>query len=105
MATVSWMVETREVPRHGQGRTGVLPIDRQAGWQAEGQEEDSRDAPQFGAGSARTLGQDGEEKGDQGIAAIYARKSTQDTRSKEEGKSTARRIENATAYAVAKGWT
>jgi DNA invertase Pin-like site-specific DNA recombinase len=39
------------------------------------------------------------------IAAIYARKSTEDTRSKEEGKSTARQIENATAYAVAKGWT
>ena len=39
------------------------------------------------------------------IAAIYARKSTEDTRSKEEGKSTARQIENATAYAVANGWT
>ena len=39
------------------------------------------------------------------IAAIYARKSTEDTRSKEEGKSTARQIENATAYAAAKGWT
>ena len=39
------------------------------------------------------------------IAAIYARKSTEDTRSQEEGKSTARQIGNATAYAVANGWT
>ncbi len=38
------------------------------------------------------------------IAAIYARKSTEDTRSKEEGKSTARQIENATAYATEHGW-
>jgi DNA invertase Pin-like site-specific DNA recombinase len=38
------------------------------------------------------------------IAAIYARKSTEDTRSKEEGKSTARQIEHATAYATKHGW-
>jgi site-specific DNA recombinase len=38
------------------------------------------------------------------IAAIYARKSTEDTRSKEEGKSTARQIENATVYATEHGW-
>jgi site-specific DNA recombinase len=39
------------------------------------------------------------------IAAVYARKSTEDTRSKEEGRSTARQIENATTYATAQGWT
>jgi len=38
------------------------------------------------------------------IAAIYARKSTEDTRSKEEGKSVARQIENATAYATEHDW-
>jgi len=38
------------------------------------------------------------------IAAIYARKSTEDTRSKEEGKSTERQIENATAYATEHDW-
>src|SRR5713101_4458803 len=38
------------------------------------------------------------------IAGIYARKSTEDTRSKEEGKSTARQIENATAYATEHDW-
>ena len=39
------------------------------------------------------------------IAAIYVRKSTEDTRRKEEGKSTERQIEHATAYATEKGWT
>jgi DNA invertase Pin-like site-specific DNA recombinase len=39
------------------------------------------------------------------IAAIYARKSTEDTRSTAEGKSTARQIENATTYATEHGWT
>ena len=39
------------------------------------------------------------------IAAIYARKSSEDTRRKEEGKSTERQIEHATAYAAEKGWT
>jgi site-specific DNA recombinase len=39
------------------------------------------------------------------IAAIYARKSSADERSKEEGRSTERQIENATAYAAERGWT
>ena len=39
------------------------------------------------------------------IAAIYARKSTEDTRSREEGKSVERQIENATTYATEHGWT
>jgi DNA invertase Pin-like site-specific DNA recombinase len=38
-------------------------------------------------------------------AAIYARKSTDQTGVAEEQKSVARQIENATAYAARKGWT
>src|SRR3989304_602015 len=39
------------------------------------------------------------------IAAIYARKSTDDSDKNEEARSTARQIDRATAYATAKGWT
>jgi DNA invertase Pin-like site-specific DNA recombinase len=39
------------------------------------------------------------------IAAIYARKSTDDSDRSEEARSTTRQIERATAYAAAKGWT
>jgi len=35
---------------------------------------------------------------------VYARKSTIDERSAEDGKSTARQIESATAFAAARGW-
>src|SRR5713226_2372169 len=45
------------------------------------------------------------DEGCQVIAAIYARKSTADERSKEEGKSVERQIENATEYAAEHGWT
>jgi site-specific DNA recombinase len=60
------------------------------------------DRNQLGESQGSTLaGQEGV----QVIAAIYSRKSTEDTRSKEEGKSVARQIENATAYATELGWT
>src|SRR5215468_11234617 len=39
------------------------------------------------------------------IAAIYARKSTDDGDRNAEARSTARQIESGTAYARAKGWT
>ena len=39
------------------------------------------------------------------IAAIYARKSTDAETSPTEAKSVTRQVENATAFAVAKGWT
>ena len=39
------------------------------------------------------------------IAAIYARKSTDDSDRAVEARSTARQIESATTYARAKGWT
>jgi len=39
------------------------------------------------------------------IAAIYARKSTDDSDRNAEARSTARRIDSATAYARTKGWT
>src|SRR4030095_7848468 len=39
------------------------------------------------------------------IAAIYARKSTDDSDKDEEARSTARQIDSATKYAAAKGWT
>ena len=39
------------------------------------------------------------------IAAIYARKSSDDSDKSEEARSTTRQIEGATAYAKAKGWT
>jgi site-specific DNA recombinase len=39
------------------------------------------------------------------IAAIYARKSTDDSDRNEEARSTVRQVERATAYAQAKGWT
>src|SRR5712692_5687074 len=39
------------------------------------------------------------------IAAIYARKSNDQTGTAEEAKSVARQIEHGTAYATAKGWT
>jgi site-specific DNA recombinase len=39
------------------------------------------------------------------IAAVYARKSTDDSDRNEEARSTTRQIEHATAYAQAKGWT
>ena len=39
------------------------------------------------------------------IAAIYARKSTDQTRVADEAKSVTRQIEHATAYAARKGWT
>src|SRR5215472_13873809 len=39
------------------------------------------------------------------IAAIYARKSTDDSDRNAEARSTRRQIEGATAYARAKGWT
>src|SRR5687768_12826525 len=39
------------------------------------------------------------------IAAIYARKSTDDSDRNEEARSTTRQIERATEYATAKGWT
>jgi site-specific DNA recombinase len=39
------------------------------------------------------------------IAAIYARKSTEQTGAADEAKSVTRQIEHATAYAIAKGWT
>ena len=38
------------------------------------------------------------------ICAIYARKSTDDSYKDREAQSTTRQIENATAYAVTKGW-
>jgi DNA invertase Pin-like site-specific DNA recombinase len=38
------------------------------------------------------------------IAAIYARKSTDDSDRNAEARSTARQIESATKYAAAKGW-
>ncbi len=38
------------------------------------------------------------------IAAIYARKSTEDERSAEDGKSTARQVDLARAFAVKQGW-
>src|SRR5512132_3504769 len=39
------------------------------------------------------------------IAAIYARKSTEQNGMSEEGKSITRQIEHARAYAAKKGWT
>ncbi|PYQ85903.1 MAG: hypothetical protein DMG02_26870 [Acidobacteria bacterium] len=39
------------------------------------------------------------------IAAIYARKSTEQNGVADEQKSVARQIEHARAYAIAKGWT
>jgi DNA invertase Pin-like site-specific DNA recombinase len=39
------------------------------------------------------------------IAAIYARKSTEQTGTTEEARSVARQIERATAFATSKGWT
>src|SRR5215467_12920411 len=39
------------------------------------------------------------------IAAIYARKSTDDSDRNAEARSTRRQIESGTAYATAKGWT
>ena len=39
------------------------------------------------------------------IAAIYARKSTDDSDRNEETRSTTRQVERATEYARAKGWT
>jgi DNA invertase Pin-like site-specific DNA recombinase len=39
------------------------------------------------------------------IAAIYARKSTEQTGVADEDKSVARQVEHATAYATRKGWT
>jgi DNA invertase Pin-like site-specific DNA recombinase len=39
------------------------------------------------------------------IAAVYARKSTDDSDRDAEARSTTRQVERATAYAVAKGWT
>ena len=39
------------------------------------------------------------------IAAVYARKSTDDSDRNAEARSTARQIESATRYATAKGWT
>jgi site-specific DNA recombinase len=39
------------------------------------------------------------------IAAIYARKSTDDSDRNEEARSTTRQVERATEYAVAQGWT
>ena len=39
------------------------------------------------------------------IAAIYARKSTDDSERNEEARSTTRQVERATEYATAKGWT
>ena len=39
------------------------------------------------------------------IAAVYARKSTDDSDRSAEARSTTRQIERATAYAEAKGWT
>ena len=39
------------------------------------------------------------------IAAIYARKSTDDSDRNEEARSTTRQVERATEYALAKGWT
>ena len=39
------------------------------------------------------------------IAAIYARKSTDDSERNEEARSTTRQVERATEYARAKGWT
>ena len=39
------------------------------------------------------------------IAAVYARKSTDDSDRSEEARSTTRQVERATAYAQAKGWT
>ena len=39
------------------------------------------------------------------IAAIYARKSTEQTGTAEEAKSVTRQIDHARAYAAAKGWT
>jgi len=39
------------------------------------------------------------------IAAIYARKSTDDSDRNAEARSTARQIDSATKYAAAKGWT
>jgi hypothetical protein len=39
------------------------------------------------------------------IAAIYARKSTEQTGVADEAKSVARQVENARAFAVAKGWS
>ena len=39
------------------------------------------------------------------IAAIYARKTTEQTGADADAKSVARQIENARAFALAKGWT
>jgi hypothetical protein len=39
------------------------------------------------------------------VAAIYARKSTDDSNRSEEARSITRQVERATAYAQAKGWT
>ena len=39
------------------------------------------------------------------VAAIYARKSTEQTTVSDEQKSVARQLEHATAYAERKGWT
>ena len=39
------------------------------------------------------------------IAAIYARKSTDQSNVADEAKSVSRQVENARAYAVKKGWT
>jgi DNA invertase Pin-like site-specific DNA recombinase len=39
------------------------------------------------------------------IAAIYARKSTDDSDRNEEARSSTRQVERATEYATAKGWT
>jgi DNA invertase Pin-like site-specific DNA recombinase len=39
------------------------------------------------------------------IAAVYARKSTDDSDRNEEARSTVRQVERVTAYAQSKGWT
>ena len=44
-------------------------------------------------------------KGTDMIAAIYARKSTEQTGVADEQKSVARQVDHARAYAASKGWT
>jgi hypothetical protein len=70
-------------------------LDAAAEWKAE-------DAGRWlaGAASDRTC-----RKGERMIAAIYARKSTDQAGVADEAKSVARQIEHARAYATAKGWT
>ena len=82
---------------HGQGSAAVHGEDRPEG-RARG---DRGEARQPGSGSGD---QGREEEGVQVIAALYARKSTEDERTAEDGKSTDRQLALARKFAESKGW-